>query len=72
MNSDDCIEEITSNVIIHNISSFYAKNDLNWLCTLHSQLTMTVLTHSSDDMFNPMCYTGNIYDYAHSFFGEDF
>ena len=29
------------------------------------------LTRSSERIFNPRCYIG-IYDYAHSFFGEDF
>ena len=33
---------------------------------------MFMLTRSSERIFNPMRYTGCIYDYAHSFFGEDY
>ena len=31
-----------------------------------------MLTRSSEMICNPMHYAGNVYNYAHSFFGEDF
>ena len=33
---------------------------------------MVMLTRSSERILNPMCYTGYIYDFAQSIFGEDF
>ena len=31
-----------------------------------------MFTRSLERIFNPMRYAGDIYNYAHSFFGEDF
>ena len=35
-------------------------------------LFMIMLSGSPERIFNPMHYTGCIYDYAHSFFGKNF
>ena len=33
---------------------------------------MIMLSRSLERILDTMCYAGYIYDYAHSFFGEDF
>ena len=64
------------------VSSFYAETDLNSIKKYGSFLmnkwetqviiSIIVLTRSSERIFNPSRYTCCIYDYAHSFFGEEF
>ena len=59
---------IASKKSLHNLSDYIQFS----LKNIQVNKKQIMLTRSSERIFHPMRYTGYIYDYAHSFFGDDF